>query len=163
MENPTYSTYPSFKLHNILAFLDTCLVLCVRRLYAIVCRESSPTLGVRLSSARRLTLGEEPFAETSFTECTSLSVTLVKHFAECFPAFAECFRHTDIFLVFHRWNTSNHTSLIKLFLENNASALFSRWPWKIWSPTHSAPTLGTLQSYFFFLYMLKLMVLNNAL
>lgn len=118
-KTPPIQHTPSFKLHNILAFLDTCLVLCVRRLYAIVCRESSPTLGVRLSSARRLTLGEEPFAETSFTECTSLSVTLVKHFAECFPAFTECFRHSDIFLVSHRWNTSNHTSPIKLFLETS--------------------------------------------
>jgi hypothetical protein len=41
-----------------------------------------------------LTLGKEPFADEIFAECSLLSVTLSKAFAECKIAFAECLRHS---------------------------------------------------------------------
>jgi hypothetical protein len=38
-------------------------------------------------------LGKEAVADVQFTELSLPSVTLGKAFAECFPGFAECFRH----------------------------------------------------------------------
>jgi hypothetical protein len=39
-------------------------------------------------------LGKEAVADVLFAEPSLPSVTLGKHFAECFLGFAECFRHS---------------------------------------------------------------------
>jgi hypothetical protein len=47
-----------------------------------------------LPSAREKALGKEGFADALFVEPSLPSATLGKAFAECFPGFTECFRHS---------------------------------------------------------------------
>jgi hypothetical protein len=41
-----------------------------------------------------VTLGKEAIANVQFAKLSLPSVTLGKSFAECFPGFVECFRHS---------------------------------------------------------------------
>jgi hypothetical protein len=43
---------------------------------------------------RQKILGKETIIDVQFTEPCLMSVTLGKDFVECFPEFAECFRHS---------------------------------------------------------------------
>jgi hypothetical protein len=56
-----------------------------------------------LPSAQQKVLSKEVVADVQFTKPYLSSVTLSKFFAECFPGFAECFRHSakKLFLAVH--------------------------------------------------------------
>jgi hypothetical protein len=56
-----------------------------------------------LPSVRQKVLGKEAVADVQFAERSLPSVTLDKHFAECFLGFAECLRHSakELCLVVH--------------------------------------------------------------
>jgi hypothetical protein len=52
------------------------------------------TLGKVFVECPKKSTRQKPFADEIFAECSLLSVTLGKAFAECKIAFAECLRHS---------------------------------------------------------------------
>jgi hypothetical protein len=64
-------------------------VFLIKNIY-ILCRD----VDFSLTSARQKVLGKEAIVDVQFAETSLSNVTLGKAFANCFPGFAECFRHS---------------------------------------------------------------------